>query len=402
MNIEKLKEKLESINSIIEIEYKNEKQIGVLDGLSGIALFQFYYSKYLNVDEHADLGIEIITNCIAKINEGYKYPTFCSGIAGSGWVLDHLEQEGFITVDNDLLLSDLDQFIYELLISDMNEKKYDFLHSSIGYAFYFLNRYKNTKSNSLKNKYNEILIEFIHLLEEISENENENELKWESELNMDTKERGYNFSLSHGMSSIIGILTKLYEFDEFKNITEHMLKGAINFLISFKNKKEDSLSLFPSWVSKNELISYNSRLAWCYGDLGVGLRLLYASKVLNDKELECEALKILKYSAKKRKKEESLVKDAALCHGSFGNAQIFNRIYKETKDSIFKDAAIFWIQDGLDLAVHQDGFAGYKRWTPEGWYSDISLLNGIAGIGLVILDHISDFDSNWDECLMIS
>ncbi|MBJ6369845.1 hypothetical protein [Snuella sedimenti] len=72
MNKTILEIKLKEISNIIESKYKSENHIGVLAGLSGISLFQFYYSKYLGKDCHIDIGIEIIDRSIVKINEGYS------------------------------------------------------------------------------------------------------------------------------------------------------------------------------------------------------------------------------------------------------------------------------------------------------------------------------------------
>jgi lantibiotic modifying enzyme len=405
MNKELLEKKLKEIDQIIKSKYTEETQIGVLAGLAGISLFQFYDSKYLDIDDPADIGVEMLTNCIDKINEGYSYPTFCTGIAGTGWVLDHLEQEEFMDADNDDLLPELDQYIHTFMVTDMKNGNYDFLHGAIGYAFYFLNRFRNTKSDELKNKYKDILNEFMDLLDEMSEKEGEDMLKWESELSIETKERGYNLSLSHGMSSIVGILTKLHEQDTFKERSEPMLKGAIKYIMSHKTEEENPFSVFPSWITdKTENENGQSRLAWCYGDLGVAMRFWYASKTLNDKKLGEDAVEVLKHSAARIKQEDSMVRDAGLCHGSYGNAQMFLRMYRETGDQAFKDAFEFWIQDGIDRAIHEDGYAGYKQWkgVDKSWAPETSLLEGIAGIGLSILDYLADYDTNWDECLMIS
>lgn len=405
MNKELLEKKLQEIDQIIKSKYKEETQIGVLAGLSGISLFEFYYSKYLDIDDHADIGVEMLTDCIDKINEGYSYPTFCTGIAGAGWVLDHLEQEEFMDADNDDLLPELDQYIHTFMVTDMKNGNYDFLHGAIGYAFYFLNRYRNTKSEELKEKYKTILFEFLDLLKDMSEDDGNGKIKWESELSIETKERGYNLSLSHGMSSIVGILTKLHVFDDFKEASEPMLKGAINYILSFKSKEENPFSIFPSWVTDNkEDENGQSRLAWCYGDLGVAIRFWFASKTLNDKELANTALEVLKHSAKRTKVEDSLVRDAGVCHGSYGNAQMFFRMYKETGEEEFKEAFEFWMQDGINRATHEDGFAGYKQWkgVDKSWEPEVSLLEGIAGIGLTILDYLAEYNTNWDECLMIS
>lgn len=405
MNKELLEKKLKEIDQIIKSKYKEESQIGVLAGLSGIALFEFYYSKYLDIDDHADIGVEMLTDCIDKINEGYSYPTFCTGIAGAGWVLDHLEQEEFMDADNDDLLPELDQYIHTFMVTDMKNGNYDFLHGAIGYAFYFLNRYRNTKSDELKEKYKTFLYEFIALLEELSEDDGDGKTKWESELSIETKERGYNLSLSHGMSSIVGILTKLHVYDDFKAKAEPMLKGAVKYIMSHKSTEQNPYSIFPSWVTENsDNENGQSRLAWCYGDLGVGMRFWFASKTLNDKKLGDTAIEVLKHSAARIKQEDSLVRDAGVCHGSYGNAQMFLRMYRETGDQEFKDAFEFWIQDGIDRAIHEDGYAGYMQWkgVDKSWAPETSLLEGIAGIGLSILDYLADYDTNWDECLMIS
>ncbi|KAB8155829.1 hypothetical protein EZY14_001060 [Kordia sp. TARA_039_SRF] len=405
MNKELLEKKLKEIDQIIKSKYKEETQIGVLAGLAGISLFEFYYSKYLDIDDHADIGVEMLTDCIDKINEGYSYPTFCTGIAGAGWVLDHLEQEEFMDADNDDLLPELDQYIYTFMVTDMKNGNYDFLHGAIGYAFYFLNRYRNTKSDELKEKYKGFLVEFLDLLEGLSEDAGDGKVRWESELSIETKERGYNLSLSHGMSSIVGILTKLHEHDAFKEKAEPMLKGAVKYILSFKSEEENPFSIFPSWVTDNkEDQNSQSRLAWCYGDLGVAMRFWYASKTLNDEALGKTALEVLKHSAKRTKVEDSLVRDAGVCHGSYGNAQMFYRMYKETGDQDFKDAFEFWMQDGIDRATFEDGYAGYKQWkgVDKSWSPEVSVLEGVAGIGLTILDYLADYDTNWDECLMIS
>ena len=405
MNKRALEEKLKEINEIITVQHRHETQIGVLNGLSGISLFQFYYSKYLDTNAYTDIGEEILTNAIDKINEGYQYSTFCTGIAGFGWVFDHLVQEDFIEADTDELLSELDQYLYTTMIVSIKSGNYDFLHGAIGYALYFTNRYRNTNSAALKNNYKTYLLEFIELLQKNAEKNDDGSFKWLSILNIDTKEMGYNLSLSHGMSSIVGLLTKLYEYDDFKIKVEVMLKGTIKYIMRFKNTDTEAFSLFPSWIPKDGFKKGEySRLAWCYGDLGIGIRLWFASKALNDKKLADEAVLILTHAATRITPEKSLVKDASICHGSYGNAQVFHRIYKETKDPVFKKAAEFWIQEGLNMAIHKDGYAGYKQWKGEDkdWGVEISLLEGITGIGLTIIDYLATFESNWDECLMIS
>lgn len=409
MKKEILEKKLEEIHIIIKDKYENNDEIGILSGLSGITLFQFYYSKYLNTnDDHSNLAVKMLETCISKINRGSYLPTYCSGICGLGWTLTHLAQENFIEIDSNNLLIELDDYLYNLMVFDMKNGRYDFLHGGIGYAFYFLNKYRNTSSDKLKIKYKLILLEFIDLLEKSSQYAGENKLKWLSIIPKNGVDDGevievYNLNLSHGMSSIVGILTKLCFYEDFKSLSEKMLQKSINYILDFKSQDEKSFSLFPGWIEKTGEIKNQSRLGWCYGDVSIGLRLWYASNVLNNEELKEESIAIMKHSAKRMSPKKSLVIDAGVCHGSFGNAQMFHRIFKETDDNVFKKAADYWFLDGMEKAAQHDGFVGHKKcsFTDIESFKTISLLDGIAGIGLAIIDYIGDFDSDWDECLMI-
>lgn len=400
----KLHVKLEEIDEIISNTYKNEEEIGVLIGLSGLSMFKFYYSKYLDNNDSAKLGLEILVNCIERINDGYNHTTYCSGIAGFGWTLDHLKREGFIDFDNDKLLTQLDEFLESVMISNMQDGYYDFLHGALGHAYYFLARYKTTKLTRLKEKYKFILLKFIDLLSDKGVKDEEGKYKWISKLDINSNEKGYNLSLSHGISSIVGILTKLNQYDDFRMKTEKILVGSIKYILNTKEEGFESFSCFPSWVSKNPENKGPRRLAWCYGDLGIAIRLWYASIILKDYELKNISVKILNHASKRTASKNSMVIDASICHGSYGNAQIFYRAYQETNLLNFKKTKDFWIQDGLEKAIHKNGFAGYKQWSgvEKKWTSETSLLEGVSGIGLVILDYLSDYDSKWDESLMIS
>ena len=280
---------------------------------------------------------------------------------------------------------------------------YDFLHGAIGNAFYFFNRFRCTKSDKLKSKYMNILLEFIDLIEELSEKTEKDKLRWPSILDRKKHVSGYNLSLSHGMASLLGFFNKLCEFNVFKHRVQPLLRYLINYILDLK--KDDSITscIFPSTILQDGNISYSGRVAWCYGDLGLAMCFWYSSKALKDKELEDLSLSMLKRVANRITFESNKVIDAGMCHGSFGNAQIFNRMYKKTGEIIFKNASDFWIRDGLEKAEHDDGYAGFKQYRFDApWVTELNLINGIAGIGLTIIDYLSENEYDWDECLMIS
>ncbi len=399
---ESLERKLDEISIILKDAYKNDLEIGIFSGISGISLFFFYYAKYLNDDSYSDIGVEIITECIDRINKDYTYPTYCSGIAGAGWVLDHLEEEAFIELNTDDILGDLDTYLFNVMLKDLKDNNYDFLHGAIGYGYYFLKRFKNTKSTKLKARYVEFLTELISSLEKLSIKDPKG-IKWLSVIDKTTGEQVYNLSLSHGMASIINFLARLFEHPVFKKIVKPLLEGAVSYVLSCENYNKNGVYLFPSWVSE----SYEkvpSRLSWCYGDLGVGLSLMLTAKVLKDDQLYKKSLRILKHAAFRKTEDHSFIKDAGICHGAYGNAQVFERLYRETKEDVFKETATYWVKEGLAMARFEDGYAGYKQWNSMklGWRKELGFLTGIAGIGLSMLFYLSDVKATWDESLMVS
>ena len=312
-----LEEKLETISDIITAKYTKESHLGVLAGLSGLALFQFYYSRFLERDEYADTALAILTRCIDHINVGYTFPTYCTGIAGMGWTLEHLKAQGFIEADTDEHLAKIDKYLYTVMTEDLSHKNYDFLHGGIGYGYYFLKRYQHTTSKLLKQRYRDYLLASIKHLNDLAETDG-NIVKWVSTAK-ESGEKRYNVGLAHGIPSIINYLSKLYVFEDFKDETEKMLRGGVNYILSAMSNTLHDFSLFPNWIKKGETPDkqQKSRLAWCYGDLGVGVSLWQASKALADPVLGNKAITILKYAAKRTSPEDSLVIDAGILYMSW-------------------------------------------------------------------------------------
>lgn len=399
---QRLNNKLREIATVIRHEY-HPVTTGVLSGGSGVALFHFYYSKYLDSEREYSDGEAVLLQTIELVNTGQMYPTLCAGLAGFGWVLEHLVIEDFIDLDTDDILSHFDEYLYEIMIADIKLGNYDFLHGSIGYGYYFLKRYENAKGEK-KDNFKRYIVELISLIDVISEKKN-GKRAWLSVLDVETGEKGYNFGLSHGIPSVISFLAKLSSFEVFKVLVEKMLREAVAYVLSGTNEDANSISFFPSSFNKSKRIEF-SRISWCYGDLGIGVSLWNAAKVLQDDILKQTVISILEKAAQRRSQNLTMVYDACVCHGAYGNAKIFHKMYKETGKTTFYDAAVFWLEEGLSMADKDAGYAGYRQYRPHRnkeaeWSSEIGLLEGVAGIGLVMIDFLADFDTNWAECLML-
>ncbi len=314
-------------------------------------------------------------------------------------MLEHLSQNDFLEINTNEVIGELDDFLYQYMIKEIKKGNYDYLHNAGGIALYFLSR----KPNPHSEKY---LTEYVNILAEHSEKESQT-LKWKSEVFGKDKDRirVYNLSLSHGMASIVAILSKIYKRAINKEKTAQLLNGAINYLLSKQFDITQSLSYFPNSILPNGDMGNSSRLAWCYGDLGISVALWNASQALNDKKLETKSLEILFHSSRRRNLLENYVRDAGLCHGTAGIAHIFNRMYINTGVQEFKETSNYWFNETLKMAKFDDGLSGFKVWRTKelgGWINDYGFLEGIAGIGLSLISAVSDIEPAWDEALLLS
>ena len=347
MREQKLKDKLEEINKELITNVKlDTTDIGVLSGSSGLALYHFYYNAYNPNEISEDVGSEIIASIVGEINDGYNFHTFCGGIAGAAWVIELLNELEFIEVDTDGLLGVLDDYLFHIINLDEKENFYDFLHGLIGIGYYFLKRYENTKSQELKSRYEKMLLEIISKHKKTSK-KSDRGLYWESYLIRDEDLRGCNLSLSHGLSSIINFLSRLSGHSVLSKESLPLLQEALNHLMSYK-RKEATASYFPDWITNANEESESSRLAWCYGDLGIAASLWQASKIVDDKYVGETAIQLLEHAATRRDIKETRIVDGGLCHGAFGVMHIFNHMYRETSNEIFKEAADY-SENGLAI-----------------------------------------------------
>jgi lantibiotic modifying enzyme len=391
-------EKLSEISdALLKNTEKLENSIGLMGGKAGVALFFFYYAQLTMEEKYIEYAHELIADIFDIINKESCFHTFAGGLAGVGWMMEHLVQNDFVEANTDEILQDLDPFLHKSMVYDSENGNYDFLHGAVGKGAYFLERLSKKESK-------DYLIELVNLLDKISHQKPGGKIAWESVLDHDKGTKGYNLSLSHGISSIIVFLAKMLEKGIFLEKVSRLLDGAVNYILSHKLDTKKYHSHFPSWVSEDYPIG-PSRLAWCYGDLGMGNALWQAGRAAGNKEWEEKSLDTLLHSTGRRDLKQNAVIDVGLCHGAAGITHIYNRMYHATGRSAFRESTLYWLDHALEMATYKDGYAGYKAWHTEkygGWVAEAGLLEGVAGIGLMLISIVSDIEPKWDRCLFLS
>lgn len=124
-----------------------------------------------------------------------------------------------------------------------------------------------------------------------------------------TNHKEYNLSLSHGIPSIISFLSLAYKYGMPTDTCMYLLKDCINWLLKQKLQKQ-ALSIFQTMFWKG--IGYQkSRLAWCYGDLGIAVAIWNAGNAINNIIWKEEALKILAHTCNRKDWNKNFVYDAS-------------------------------------------------------------------------------------------
>jgi hypothetical protein len=142
--------RLDRLANLLLLNSSFIRNIGLLNGKMGIAIFFFQYSKYSHnaiYEKYAEELIDEIYNNIRKVTS----LDFATGLTGIGWGIEYLSKNKFLEADTDEVLNEVDIIIYrcKMQVPVLLENS----DSLFGYGLYNLARLDNnmTESLSLKN-----------------------------------------------------------------------------------------------------------------------------------------------------------------------------------------------------------------------------------------------------------
>jgi lantibiotic modifying enzyme len=373
-------------------------KIGLINGRAGVALFFFYYARFARCESSHNRAQEILTEVFDILSGEHDFHSHTSGLAGIGWLVEHLVRGDFLDAATDEILADADAVLYPLMIDHIKEGKYDFLHAAVGHAVYFLSRLPNLRAG-------EYLEHFVNVLESISMKDQEGGIKWQDHFSLGSHAKTvFNLGMAHGIPAIVVFLAKMIKSGIAVEKSLRLLNGAVEYILRQALDREKYGCFFPDRVIEGEFPT-QTRMGWCYGDPGVAMALWLAAQAAGNREWERKAVEVFVYGAGRRPPEAHKVADATMCHGTAGVAHIYNRLFHHTGMEIFKETAQYWFRCTFKMAVFADGLAGYKKQVSRekgDWANSACVLDGIAGIGLALIAAVSDIEPAWDECLFLS
>ena len=231
---------------------------------------------------------------------------------------------------------------------------------------------------------------------------------------------GVDLTAAHGMAGPIALLGRAHALGVEPRTVRPLLDGAVRWLLAHQAGTGADLTV-PGFVADaagpaaanaggNGGTSQTgggyggasqaaSRLAWCDGDPGVALALLLAARDVGEPAWALAATRLaLAAAARSPGPGCTLSADradqadqAGICHGAAGLAHVFGRLYQLTGAQALAEAAITWAE--RTVALCEAGWAAA---------AGVGLLDGAAGVVLVLLACCQQTEPDWDQPLFIS
>jgi lantibiotic biosynthesis protein len=352
----------------------------LFSGQCGLSLL--YSNLYLFSRQKAfrKRSIEFLERSIELLEDGSAGCTLANGVAGVGWLIKYLVKKKVISETDVSILGDFDDILLESLKIDSlkDNNHYDLLFGLIGKGVYFLEDYHGLKSEALT-----IIFQKLKSLSV----ETEDGMLWYDNLGKEQRneeEAYFNFGLAHGLPSIIIFLSKLSDSGLHQEECRKLIRSIVLYLL--KQKLLDCISEYPSSGKSTQ----PSRLAWCYGDLGIAMSYIYASKALGDGTLLNEAKRIALQASLRDVSNSDLRSDSSgliengVCHGSMGLVYLFSSLYEYFGDTQFLRAREYWLLNSFNsggIPISRDYVFEGNKWVENG-----SLINGYCGMGISLLN----------------
>jgi len=379
-------------------------------GTAGIAILYGYLSQAWTGLRDNEIALCFLKQAADAVSALPMDSSLYEGFTGVAWSVAHLRT--WLLDPDDNSTESIDQILNRSLSGKPWRGCYDLVSGLVGFGAYALEQLPRPLAI-------ECLKEVINRLDEIAERNAEG-ITWFTPPHMliDSQRKihpngYYDLGVAHGVPGVIALLGRVCSLKvdraamlaETQAKAQSLLDGAVPWLLTQKLMPKTN-SIFPHFTGPSIRSPAPSRVAWCYGDLGIAVALLAAASRGNKAKWKEEALRLARDVAR-RPESDSGVKDCGLCHGAAGVGHLFNRLFQGTGEPVFKQAARSWFERTLRLRRDSQGIAGFfalgvgsngqLRSIPK-----IGLLQGATGVALALLAAATDVEPNWDRMMMIS
>ncbi|MCX6223564.1 MAG: hypothetical protein NTV01_02215 [Bacteroidia bacterium] len=403
-------QRLEAVAQALKFQIEKEPDPGFMTGLAGQALFLYAYGRSFGESSCENLGFLALERALGMINNGFSWPSFAAGLAGIRFTLRYLASRGYISESDGSALDEIDPYLQQFAAERFAQGDYDLLHGALGIYLpdprspipdtrYLIPdpRYliPDTRSPTTDNPITGDR-RIAPTLRSLAITTAPGHLAWESK-HPQTGVPEINLGLAHGIPSVLWMLSRLAGNPD----ADAMLSQGVSYLLSCRLTESANGSLFPHRMVDGKP-DQAGRLAWCYGDPGVGAALWQIGVNCNRPDWQADAIGILHKAASRRDTVTNRVMDACICHGTAGLGLLFYKMAIVSGHDEFIETADHWTRATLDHGRNTSAAAGYLFYTTGDRYIPAySLLEGITGVGLTLLALLDSDTLGWEQGLLL-
>ncbi len=327
--------------------------IGLMHGKMGISIYFFHLARETQNRIYKDYAEDLIDEIYEEINTTTPFD-FEDGLAGIGWGIEYLAQNGFIDADTDEVLETIDS---QLCLSKEQFKGPGLLNGITGLGVYYLSRIQNPHSTNEKtttflNK--QILIQIIDELELILGN---NILKLANS--------SEDYSLTWDYTILLLFFTEVNQLSLGYHKVDQILQQLIHPFLELID--------LPKQHSKCLLLTFAfSRMKYCI--------LPQTLKDSIDKLIQ----RLLTRLDRLTIANELTSNSSALQKGTSGIVWIYQQLFHITGNSFYQIEESYWKTYSFKLDESSQYLSGLYL-GKENEKNVFGLLSGLAGINLIQL-----------------
>lgn len=340
---------------------------------------------------------KLLETIIDKSSDYALDSTLGNGITGICWIVKHLVDLGILEKSDIAVVEDVLPYVDVSIGQDYKKGNYDYIYGCMG-KISCLSAYNFICKNGNDDK----ILSFFNDLK----HEDDSGIFWMDTDNTDQ----VNLGNAHGMPSIVLFL--LNTVDKMGAKYSELIPKSIDWILS--QRKKEGVSTFPYNSDDND---HDSRLAWCFGDLGIAYMLFVAAEQYNNDEWYTAALEISEKASQRILKNSGIVHiengdffDTGFCHGTSGVAYLFSKLAAKTQSSKVDSAAKYWSEVNLsNVERHVQYFKNLPKQDYDSEQSmdspycqNIGLLEGIIGSALVTITSTQENLDGWSELFLLN
>src|SRR5215203_2992570 len=392
----------ESITSIPSSPGDREPSLG--RGEAGLALLYTWLDRAGRMPQADVLARQCLDRAIEAVSTQAMNASLYGGFTGVAWAAELVDR--LLDPNAEDRNEAVDHALLRLLSrADHWPAPYDLVEGLTGFGVYALQRNPRPVAT-------ECLRRVVALLHERAQHDEHGLCWWtppaeiHEELRKQYPSGRADLGVAHGIAGAIALLGGICGAGIEQATVRPLLEGAVRWLFAHSVATEAGPT-FPLWVAPG-FQSYPARCAWCYGDPGIATALLLAARGVGDAGWEQAAVALARQAAERPASETGVV-NAGFCHGAAGLAHLYNRMYQATGEPKLGRAAVYWLERTLDfyrLAKGNGGSWVQGSWDPaqqKAWtWTGIELVEGAAGVALVLLAAATSVDPSWDRMFLVS